>query len=355
MAGGKYLSQSAQFKKNDPRLREDGLICIDCPQRTGRDTTLFADIKNSDTCLNPGCYKAKLQKFVQIRRAELEEKGSKPVAHLSIDYGAGVRAKGVLSRDQYQVLERKAGRCEHAEQAVYADGPEIGQIKWICRDATCKDHLGRVPEYRSYTNGRGLRSSATEDRNRRKQELFEIKVDEVVRKRVMKKAIKAWSWPLDRADLNHAVKEFFRRIPSEHQLTICEVFGWEKNTADKLRFDEEAMLHKLADLDDGELGRFLMLCSVAHYGANRYGSNRVDQSEVVQLSAKRGVDHALIDAELRLELCPKKYLTTHRAYLEAIKSGKAASKPVVYDHPGTKQAEEVSSGKEASREDQCHR
>jgi hypothetical protein len=51
MAGGKYLSQSAQFKKNDPRLREDGLICIDCPQRTGRDTTLFADIKNSDTCM----------------------------------------------------------------------------------------------------------------------------------------------------------------------------------------------------------------------------------------------------------------------------------------------------------------
>jgi hypothetical protein len=153
---------------------------------------------------------------------------------------------------------------------------------------------------------------------------------------------------LDRADLNQAVKEFFLRIPSEHQRTICEVFGVENDAAGKSRFDEEAMLRKLAELDDSEFARFLMLCSVAHYGANRYGSNRVDQSEIIRLSAERGVDYPLIDASVRLELCPKKYLAAHRAYLEAIKSGKAASKPVVYEHPGTKQAEEVFSGKEAS-------
>jgi ParB/RepB/Spo0J family partition protein len=349
LAANVYLNlHKATFKKSDPRLREDGLTCIDCQQRTGHDTTLFADIKNSDTCLNPGCFKAKMQKFVQIRRSELEEKKGKPVAYLSMDYGAGVRAKGVLSRDQYQVLERKTDRCEHAEQAVLADGPEIGQVKWVCREATCKDHLGRVPEYGSYFRGNGSRSSAPEDRSHRKQELFDIKVDEAVRKRVMREAIKAWSWPLDRTDLNQAVKEFFRRIPSEHQRTICEVIGLENDAGSKLRFDEEAVLRKLAELDDSEFARFLMLCSVAHYGANRYGSNRVDQSEIVRLSAERGVDYALVDSEVRLELCPKKYLAAHRAYHDAIKSGKAAGRPVVYEHPGTKQAEEVGSGKEAS-------
>lgn len=56
-----------------------------------------------------------------------------------------------------------------------------------------------------------------------------------------------------------------------------------------MRFDEEAMLRKLVELDDSEFARFLMLCSIAHYGSNRYGSNRVDQSEIVQLSAERGV------------------------------------------------------------------
>jgi ParB/RepB/Spo0J family partition protein len=345
-----YLNlHRAPFKQDDRRLREDGLTCLDCPQRTGRDKTLFADIENDSTCLNPDCFQAKLQRFVQIKKADLDEKNGKPAAFISTWYGQGVRAKGALGKEQYQLIEKKVGRCRFAEQAVFADGTEIGQVRWICREKTCKDHLGRVHEYHSYSSaGPVSLHASSQDRNRRKQELFEIKVDEVVRKRVMKEVIKAWSWPLDRADLNHAIKEFFRRIPSEHQLTICEVFGWEKEAASKLRFDDEEMLRKLAKLDDSELGRFLMLCSVAHYGANRYGSDRVDQSDVVRLSAERGVDHVLVDAEVRLELCPKKYLAAHRTYHEAIKSGKAASKPVVYEHPGTKQAEEVVSGKEAS-------
>ena len=72
----------------------------------------------------------------------------------------------------------------------------------------------------------------------------------------------------------------------------------ENNAAGKSRIDEEAMLRKLVELDDSEFARFLMLCSVAHYGANQYGGNRVDQSEIVRLSAERRVDHALIDAEV---------------------------------------------------------
>lgn len=104
-------------------------------------------------------------------------------------------------------------------------------------------------------------------------------MDEVVRKRVMIEAIKTWSWPLDRTHLNEAVKEFFHRIPSEHQRTIYEVFGWEKEAAAKLRFDDAAVLRKLAAFTDDDLARFLMLCSFAHYGANQYGHSRVDQSE----------------------------------------------------------------------------
>jgi ParB/RepB/Spo0J family partition protein len=347
-----YLNlHRAPFKQDDGRLREDGLTCLDCPQRTGRDKTLFADIENDSTCLNPDCFQAKLQRFVQIKKADLDEKNGKPAAFISTWYGQGVKTKGALGKEQYELIEKKVGRCQFAEQAVFADGTEIGQVRWICREKTCKDHLGRVHEYHSHASGGPVSLHASsKDRNRRKQELFDIKVDEAVRKRVIREAIKAWSWPLDRADLHQAVKEFFQRIPSEHQRTICEVLGLENDAASKLRFDEEAVLRKLAELDDSEFARFLMLCSVAHYGANRYGSNRVDQSEIVRLSAERGVDYALFDAEVRLELCPKKYLAAHRTYHEAIKSGKAAGKPVVYEHPGPKQeqAEEVGSGKEAS-------
>jgi hypothetical protein len=147
----------------------------------------------------------------------------------------------------------------------------------------------------------------------------------------MKEAIKTWSWPLDRTHLNEITKEFFHRIPNEHQRTICEVFGWEEEAAAKLRFDEEAMLQKLAALSDDDLARFVMLCSFAHYGANQYGNGRVDQELVVKLSQDRGVNQALIDAQVRAELSPKKYKAAHEAYLKAVEEGKAPKKPVVYE------------------------
>ena len=41
----------APFKLDDARLREDGLTCVECPERSGFNKTLFADIKNTETCM----------------------------------------------------------------------------------------------------------------------------------------------------------------------------------------------------------------------------------------------------------------------------------------------------------------
>lgn len=336
LARNVYLNlHQAPFKLDDARLREDGLTCIDCLQRTGRDKALFADIHNGDTCLNPPCFQAKLQTFVQLRKADLDAKHDQPAAYISPHYRASAEAGDVLGRDQYQVLAKKADRCAHAEQAVYAEGAETGRIKWICRQESCQDHLGRVREAYSHSGSYSRNGSANvtapEARNNRKQELFDIKVDEIVRKRVMKEAITTFAWPLERQHLNEAVKEFFRRLPASDQKTVCEVFGWEKAEADRLRFDDDAVLGKLATLNDDDLARFLMLCSFAHYGANQYGNNRVDQTAVEQLSAERGVNHTLIDATVRAEVCPKKYRAMHEAYLEMVTAGQAAERPVVYE------------------------
>ena len=91
-----------------------------------------------------------------------------------------------------------------------------------------------------------------------------------------------------------------------------------------------ALRDKLAFLDDDKLAQFLMLCSFAHYGANQYKSNRVDQSAVIRLSEEYAINHTLIDAEVRAELCAKKYKDTHLAYLAAVSSGETPPKPVVY-------------------------
>jgi ParB family transcriptional regulator, chromosome partitioning protein len=131
----------ARFKLDDARLREDGMTCVACPQRSGRDKMLFADIKNGDTCLNPPCFQAKLQNFVRLRKAELEEKSGRPAAYISTFYGSRTEVKGAIGREQYQIIEKRADCCQHAEQAVVADGPEVGQTRWICRENDCKDPL----------------------------------------------------------------------------------------------------------------------------------------------------------------------------------------------------------------------
>jgi len=145
--------QKAPFKLDDSRLREEGLTCLDCPQRSGFNKALFADIKDGDTCLNPLCFQGKLQQFAQLRKSELEAKSDKPVVFISAHYGSQ-SADGIIGRDEYQLIDRRADRCEHAEQAICTDGSEIGQVKWICREPTCKDQgaaLGRTAMLRNST------------------------------------------------------------------------------------------------------------------------------------------------------------------------------------------------------------
>jgi ParB/RepB/Spo0J family partition protein len=341
--------RKAPFKLDDARLREDGLTCVECPQRSGFSKTLFADIKNTDTCLNPMCFQAKIQTLVQVTMAEIEKKSGKPAAYVSPYYSPN-RAKDSIGKSDYQQLEKKADRCEFAEQAVYAEGEEVGRVIWICREKSCKDHMGRVGASHSSstvsTSGNSQGGDSPEKRNKRKQEIFDIKVDDIVRKRVMKEALQTYRWPLERAHLNEVVKEFFRRIASDDQRTICEVFGWSDDLATKLRYDQGAVLREIAKLDDSRLAQLMMLCSFAHYGANQYNRNQVDQKAVVQLSKEREVNHTLIDAQVRVELCAKKYKAAHEAYLDGVTQGAAAKKPVVYEQPPQKvQAETVKKAK----------
>jgi hypothetical protein len=117
----------------------------------------------------------------------------------------------------------------------------------------------------------------------------------------------------------------------------------------KLRYDQPAVLREIAKLDDSRLAQFMMLCSFAHYGANQYKHNQVDQKPVMQLSRERKINHALIDARARAELCAKKYKATHQAYLEAVTEGRAAKKPAVYEQPPQKgKAETVRKAKARS-------
>lgn len=337
--------RAAPFKTDDTRLREDGLACVDCPQRTGNNAALFSDIKEADTCLNPPCFEAKVQRLVQITKESLEQKQQKPAAELSPNYGT--RSEGVLTRYDYEEIERKADRCEYAERGVFVEGQQIGRTIWICREKTCKDHLGKAGTSTVSTISSGAVNPLAG--KERRQDLFDARVAEEVRKRVFAEAVKTFSFPLQRAELNTVASQFFRRITSFDQSTIFTVLGWDEQKSRSVRGDERKMLAEIEQMDDNQLAQFLMLCTFAHAGANQYMNGKVDQTEVEQLSKARGVNYKLIDAQVRYERAPKKRQATHKTYLDKVVAGsKSAKKPLIYDLPPKAAATNESATSEAT-------
>lgn len=94
----------------------------------------------------------------------------------------------------------------------------------------------------------------------------------------MEERLKIFTWPLERQHLNEIAKEFFRRLPHDDAKTAGEVFDWNEEVTSQVRFDDSAVLREMGKLDDNQLAQFLLLCSFAHYGANRDEQRQVDQA-----------------------------------------------------------------------------
>lgn len=344
--------KKAAFALDDTRLRADGLTCIECPQRSGYNTGLFDDITNADTCLNPVCFQAKRQALINLTKAELDiRRGDGTSAPLITPYYSTRSSSSsdepqALTCQEYQVIERRKDRCPSAERSLYTEGDEAGKVAWICRDKTCKDHLAR---YERATAGSRNNSSVTHItgeqttdsqaiRNRRKQELFDMKVAEVARQRAIVEAVKTYPVPLERAQLETIAIEFYRRIPTDDGRVITELCGWSEADISTKAYHPRRCLtesesrERITKLDDTQLAQFLILCAVAHLGANHYQNRFIRQDKVIELSDERAVNYTLIDAEVRCELAAKKYHAAHQQYLEAVKGGRTdVKKPVVYE------------------------
>lgn len=73
----KYMLRlaDAPFDRGDKTLVDGRPGCKDCPDRTGNQPSLFDDVKNKDTCTNPGCYEAKVEAHWRRAAAQAEKDG----------------------------------------------------------------------------------------------------------------------------------------------------------------------------------------------------------------------------------------------------------------------------------------
>jgi ParB/RepB/Spo0J family partition protein len=339
---------SAPFRLDDDRLREDGRTCVDCPQRTGQNHTLFADLAaEADTCVNRECFNQKAQAFVQIEARRIAPKHSqKPAPILAPYYGykpdPQAQASGLelLPRENFHPIASSGEKCANAERGVWGVGASVGKTTWLCRNPECPDHAGAV---RPSRGGAGATRDADADqkKNARRQELFDIKVAEETRRRVFIECLKTYRYPLEFGQQQFVAAAHFERIPTEHRKVLCSLMGWEhKDLTDFTDSKREKKLVKLIEaMDEHDLAGFMVLMSFIHFGANSHGGHFVKQTEVERLAKEREVNYALIEAGVRLERSPKKYRPAHERYLRAVEGGEKAAKPKVYEPAVTSTAQ----------------
>ena len=77
---------SASFDINDANLIPNAGACTDCSKRTGNDRMLFPDVKQKDICTLPSCYRAKVNRTIDVTLEELKTSNTEAV-RISSEYG----------------------------------------------------------------------------------------------------------------------------------------------------------------------------------------------------------------------------------------------------------------------------
>jgi ParB family chromosome partitioning protein len=141
------LLKDAPFDKRDAHLVAIAGSCADCPQRTGHNKLLFADLGKQDACTNPNCFSAKVDahvaktvaakpKLVQISTAYNKPQGDSPVLPRS-KYVA-IREEKPKDKELAQRPEYKT--CKFTTEAIIAEGSDKGTIRKVCVNADCPVH-----------------------------------------------------------------------------------------------------------------------------------------------------------------------------------------------------------------------
>lgn len=343
--------KSAPFSIKSEDLREDKLKCTECPERTGAKQTLFEDFAEEDRCLDPSCWNAKVSTFVQIQRIKTALGGFDAKAQISKSDAKKVKevlmvADGWVDRsnapsepyaEKYQLREIKRGECESEKIGVFFNGDRVGKQIHYCGDKEkCKVH------------SRGSSSSTkTEDPNerlRRKEELFDMNVSDLVRRQVFAAASKKFA-TFDESGLVLPM-EFLSRLVAKLWLNSTSGDAGKSRSVIKDVFAEVTGINfevEHHDLDSAagaleqeyteiELNIALFLLVHSEQGAC-YWERFKSQAGVKDLAEQYEIDYRMIDAEQRLAFAEekhKKHVDLFKVYLGNVQAGNEVPIPRPY-------------------------
>jgi ParB family chromosome partitioning protein len=295
--------KNAPFDAGDVNLLPTAGACTACPKRTGNNPLLFPEIRSKSLCIDPSCYKAKVQAVVELRVKPLVEQGQKPVQVSEVPYWqAHTKAANTLYEGQYRRADRE-GECPDTQVAVIVDGRKAGTLLHICASERCKAH-GRVSRY----------EVSPQEREQRRKIALAARIQKEARRRILDAVREKLPHALSRADFEMVALDYFRRLGHDNHHRLFQVCAWEekktKSSWGGTTVDHEKLAQdQIRSMTLADLNRFMVTCALIsdlYYGG--YGGDDVlsKDSNLAQAASRYKVSATKIASAVAAELSAKR-------------------------------------------------
>ncbi len=241
----------APFKKDDAGLLAKAGACTTCPKRTGAQKD-GADVCKKDSCMDPGCYEAKIKAHVE--REKTAPDGKKRLL-VSRDWRNNP-PEGVLRDGQWE--ECKKGD-KGAEQVLIIAGHEAGKVTWGKKYSPGAQRTRHEPS--------AAEKAAEEKRKKAKAARIDYRKNlwDAILSAISKKNAMAISGTVDLPEgiLRLVVETVWARLWDNYRVLLSKVEGWEKPAKKAGSFSngrEEQGKKLIVGMKRNELVLMLMKC-----------------------------------------------------------------------------------------------
>lgn len=319
--------ETAPFDTEDARLHIKGLICADCPERSGFLPLLFPDLKADDSCLNKSCFEQKTNINLRLKREEIAEIIQKSEAlpiEKALEKVPLVTARGWAEKSDSPFNQKiltsqnflEKPECAASEPALIVKGDRKGETTFICQDKSCPKHHAQSKKPDKIKVKKLSEYQALQLEND-----FNLKVAQEVRNRIFAGGMKYFTdtkvfWQF--TDLIcKLIAEFLATCGLIYKENIFQQIKDWKNVPKDLS-GKEKNLEFLLTLDKEKLSQILFLLSHKEELDAGYIDSAKDENVRKVCSDYTKLDYRLLDAEIRLELAPDEFKQIADQYYHAV-------------------------------------
>lgn len=209
--------------------------CVECKPVSA---TLFGPIKVG-ACNDLKCWKRKMDAYVNYRAKKDH------MTKVSDEYSNP--EKGILSKSDYEVIDKKSKRCDSIHPAIIAQGAGIGKtIKEICSNRKCDVHYG--------SHSSSGYEKTPEEKAARKKEIAEEKAKVEKFEKELADGLSKIQWPAEEKFIDLLIEMAVEGEGSTISRAVCKRHGWapikESQLADTYYFNNygEAIKAKLKEM-----------------------------------------------------------------------------------------------------------